>query len=79
MKEKEFESIIILKVQDLVSLILNKDNIEMQEALAFLYQSKLYNALVDEGSKLWHLSTEKLLEMLLIEKETSELHYPDFV
>jgi len=54
MKEIEFESIIILKIQDLVALILKNENIEMQEALRYLYQSKLYFALVDEGSKLWH-------------------------
>jgi hypothetical protein len=44
-----------------------------------LYESKLYEKLADEKTKLWHLSSEKLLEILLLEKRTGELIYPDYV
>lgn len=79
MMNKEFELIVILKIQDLVALIMETNKVELVEALEYLYQSKLYTAMIDESTKLWHLSTEKLFEMLLIEKETFELIYPDFV
>ncbi len=79
MDDKVFESIIPLKVQDLVSLIIELKHFEFREALPYLYQSKVYEALSNEETKLWHLSTQKIFEMLEVEKQTNELIYPDFV
>ena len=75
----EFDTYVELKVQDLVSLIIEHEQLEFVKALQFLYESKLYSALLDESTKIWHLSNEKLFEMLKIEKQTNELKYPDFV
>jgi len=75
----EFDTYVELKVQDLVSLIIEHEQLEFVMALQFLYESKLYSALLDESTKIWHLSNEKLFEMLKIEKQTNELKYPDFV
>ncbi|MCX6308020.1 MAG: hypothetical protein NTY32_04005 [Bacteroidia bacterium] len=77
--ENEFDSFVELKIQSLVSLIVEHENLVFEDALQFLYESKLYNALLEEHSKIWHLSNEKLFEMLLNEKQTNELTYPDFV
>ena len=79
MKINEFDSILPFKIQDLVSLIIEIKNINFEEAVQFLYESKLYEALSDEKTKLWHLSSEKLLDMLLIEETTGKLIFPDFV
>lgn len=80
MTEGEFEILVGLKVKDLVAFIMLNNNIShMVDALQYLYESKLYLGLIDESTKLWHLSTEKLYDMLKIEKETNELVYPDFV
>jgi len=79
MVEKLFESIMPLKVEDLISLIVENKQFEFEIALQYLYDSKLYNALSVEETKLWHLSTEKLFDMLENEKDTDELIYPDFV
>jgi hypothetical protein len=79
MVDIEFESIVELKVQDLVSLIIECKSLAFEDALQYLYESKLYAALTDEGTKLWHLSTEKLFDMLKTEEETGKLIYPDFV
>jgi hypothetical protein len=79
MKINEFDSILPFKIQDLVSLIIEIKNINFEEAVQFLYESKLYEALSDEQTKLWHLSSEKLLDMLLIEETTGTLIFPDFV
>ncbi|MBU0488300.1 MAG: hypothetical protein KKA07_15905 [Bacteroidetes bacterium] len=79
MGRKEFESILTVKIQDLLSLIIDTRKLSFDEALVFLYKSKLYEALSDEETKLWHLSSQLLLEMLETEKQTNELIYPDFV
>jgi hypothetical protein len=79
MGKNEFESIMPLKVEDLISLIVEKKQFEFDIALSYLYDSKLYDALSTEETKLWHLSSEKLLDMLVAEKDTGELVYPDFV
>ncbi|MDD4971817.1 MAG: hypothetical protein PHT07_20515 [Paludibacter sp.] len=79
MEENVFESIMPLKVEDLVSLIVEKKQVDFDIALQYLYESKLYDALSIEETKLWHLSTEKLLDMLITEKNTGELVYPDYV
>ena len=78
-QETEFDSFIELKVQDLVSLIIEIKKLEFVDALQYLYESKLYIALVDDSTKIWHLSTEKLFDMLKNEKQTNRLEYPDFV
>jgi len=79
MFETEFDTFVELKIQGLVSLIIEHEKIGFEDAIQFLYDSKLYNALLEEHSKIWHLSNEKLFEMLLNEKQTNELTYPDFV
>jgi hypothetical protein len=79
MKKNVFESIMPLKVEDLISLIVEKHQLEFEAALIYLYDSKIYDALSVEETKLWHLSTEKLYDMLIVEKDTGELIYPDFV
>lgn len=80
MNDNEFEIIVELKVKDLVTLIkMNTNNNLLVDALQYLYESKLYQSLIREETKLWHLSAEKLFDMLIIEKETNELIYPDFV
>ena len=79
MEKSVFESIMPLKVEDLISLIVEKKQYEFDSALSYLYDSKLYDALSIEETKLWHLSSEKLFDMIVTEKETGELIYPDFV
>lgn len=79
MEDSVFESIMPLKVQDLISLIVEKRQFDFDIALQYLYESKLYDALSTEDTKLWHLSSEKLYDMLVTEKDTGELIYPDFV
>jgi len=79
MDKTEFEAIFPYKMQDLVSRIIETLKIEFDDAVQILYESDLYEALSKEETKLWHLSTEKLLEILLIEKTTGKLIFPDYV
>jgi hypothetical protein len=79
MQKAEFETLIELKVQDLVSLLMHNEAMQFMDALPYLYATELYAALTNEQTKLWHLSTEKLYEMLKNEKLNNKLEYPDFV
>jgi hypothetical protein len=74
-----FHSFLPIKIQDLTSLIMQRKQYEFREALHYLYSSLLYEALSNEETKLWHLSSEKLLDMLENEKLTHTLIYPDYV
>ena len=79
MENEVFRPIIPLKIQDLTSLIIERKQIEFQKAIQYLYSSKLYEALSNEETKLWHLSIEKLFDMLENEKRTHKIIFPDFV
>lgn len=79
MEDKIFESILELKIADVVSIIMERKNLEFEDALQYLYISELYKALITECTKLWHLSVEKLFDILEREKLTNVLTYPDFV
>lgn len=79
MEKDKFNAIFPLKIQSLISLIMENKSLNFDDALDFLYQSKLYTVLSDEETKLWHLSSEKLFEILEIEKKTKKIVFPDFV
>ena len=79
MDNNVFKSIIPLKIQDIISIIKERKQFNFQNALHYLYESKLYDALSIEDTKLWHLSSEKLFDMLENEKLTQEIIFPDYV
>jgi hypothetical protein len=79
MDKSEFEPLIELKIQDLVALVMDRENNSFEQALRYVYESELFKYLTDESTKLWHLSTEKLLDMLIGEKENKQLIFSDYV
>lgn len=79
LETKNYSTLIPYKISELTALILVKNKLEFAEALKFLYESELYKYLSDETSKLWHLSAEKLFDMLECEKKNNDFQFPDFV
>ena len=65
-----FNMIMIIKVQNLLTSIKNYYNISYQESIKELYNSKLYQLLEEEDTKMWYFSSEQLFKMLIEEKET---------
>lgn len=61
---------IIKKIQVISTFIKNHFNVSYDEARKMLYNSKLYNALEDEETKMWYYSSYDLFKMFLEEKET---------
>ena len=70
MSNKNFNMIMIIKVQALTTSIKNYFDVTYNEAMKELYKSKLYKLLEDEETKMWYYSNFDLFNMFLEEKET---------
>jgi len=77
MDKEKFKGLMILIVPQLIEEIVKRDNIEEDEAIRSLYTSKLYAALEDEETKVWHYSPRMLYEMYHGEMTTGELEFPE--
>ncbi len=71
--------IIPYKVKDIVLLIMKNKKMMFLNAIDYLYSSNLYEYLNNEESKLWHLSSSKLFDLLEEEKQNNFFELPDFV
>lgn len=79
MTNPNYTSIIPYKISEITSLIIENKKIKFEDAINYLYLSKLYDFLSDEKTKLWHLSSYKLFELLEKEKQSNNFDFPDFV
>ena len=79
MDKPEFDSVIELKIGDIIALVIDIKAFDFEKAIEQLYKSGLYRLLIQENTKLWHLSSEKLFDMLVYEKENKQLILPDYV
>ena len=77
MSQEQFAAILPYISADLINMICNKKEITEEEAIIKLYTSKLYAALEQEDTKLWHYSTEMLYWLLEQEERTGAICYPD--
>lgn len=55
-------------IKELVATIMTKKSLRLEDALYYLYSSKLYETLLDESTKMWYLSTLSLYDFLEKEK-----------
>lgn len=55
-------------MRDLVEMVMRKKALPLEDALYYIYSSRLYKALLDENTKLWYSSTLYLYEDLKKEK-----------
>lgn len=63
----EFKALLEIIVPRLVIYVAEHKHISYENALIKVYESKLYESLEDESTKLWHLSIPMLFD--LYEKE----------
>jgi hypothetical protein len=69
MEEKNLERTMLpFKLQQLITMIIQRKGFSLEDALQYLYSSELYKNLSTESSSLWFLSTLNLYEMLKKEK-----------
>lgn len=77
MSDKKFESMLMLIVPKIIQLILENHNCSDVKATEMLYNSKLYEKLEQEDTKLWHLSPLTLFEMFDEEQEHGTFVFPE--
>lgn len=77
MDEKFSAMLSIILVPQIMELIITKEKMDEDEALEAFYQSKTYELLSKEDSKLWHLSPLAIYTIWKEEQETGELVLPE--
>jgi hypothetical protein len=73
----QFKGIRELLVPLVIREIMQRRNINEDEAFRLLYTSFLYSKLEKEATKLWHLSPRALCELLTEELETGRITFPE--
>ncbi len=64
-------------ISNLCEMISDKQKISEEEATKKLYNSKLYEYLEKEDTKVWHYSTLTLYNLLLEGEQTGKITFPD--
>ena len=77
MDEKFSALLSVVLVPQIMELIINKEQINEDQALEAFYQSKTYDLLSKEESKLWHLSPLAIYFIWKEEQKTGELVIPE--
>lgn len=68
MKQTTEEAILPFKVLELAEIISEKKRLSLEDALFYLYNSDLYNDLINPNLKLWYYSGSQLYDYLEEEK-----------
>mgnify|MGYP001554435028 CR=1 FL=1 len=69
MKEEPLGKLMLpYKIQQVLNVIIEKEGLDINEAIGFLYSSNLYQKLSNDFSYLWRLSPFNLFERLMHEK-----------
>lgn len=77
MNEDQFSAMLAIIVPPIIEQIIKNSNVDDEKAISSFYQSKLYQELSDEESKLWHYSPMTLYAMYQDELLTGSYDYPE--
>lgn len=77
MDEKTGAILSVALIPEIVNLIVENENLDDISATNAFYQSKVYELLSIEETKLWHYSALTIYKMYKIEKETGEIKFPE--
>jgi hypothetical protein len=77
MNEDQFSAMLAIIVPPVIEQIVKNSNVDEVNAISHFYQSRLYQELSDEESKLWHYSPMTLYTMYQDELLTGSYHYPE--
>ena len=76
--DKKFDSILsIALIPQTIALIVEKDGVDDITAINEFYQSKIYDLLSKEETKMWHYSPMTVYMMWKHEKETGTIMFPE--
>jgi hypothetical protein len=77
MDTDKFAGILKMIVPSIVARYMKERSASWDVAIERLYNSKLYKAVEDESTVLWHLSPLLLCDLLIEELETGTLTFPE--
>lgn len=77
MNNKKFEAVLILIIPDVIKLIVENYSCDEITASEKFYNSKVYENLENESTKLWHFSPLTLFNMFDEEQKTGDFVYPE--
>ncbi len=77
MNEDQFSAMLAIIVPPIIEQIIKNSNVDAKKVISRFYQSKLYQELADETSKLWHYSPMTLYTMYQDELLTGSYDYPE--
>ena len=78
MNKEKFTALLPVFVTDLLKKIIEQKEISQDEAISLLYSSRLYMYLGNEQTKVWHYSTEKLLQLFEEEMNFGKFELPEY-
>ncbi len=76
MNKDEFATFLAVTTPDIISKIMDKYNLSEDEASSLFHKSKLYQMLEEEKTKVWHYSSEMIVE-LLDREQKGNLIFPE--
>lgn len=77
MEQKKFEAVLKLLIPQVIHLIAENGRIDEVTASRDFYNSKVYELLENEETKLWHFSPLTLFNMYDDEIKTGVLNFPE--
>lgn len=77
MERKKFEAVLMLLVPQVIHLITENSRDDEIAATKAFYESKVFESLEDEETKLWHLSALTLFNMYDEEQKTGDFTFPE--
>lgn len=77
MNEDQFSAMLAIIVPPIIDKITQNSNVGEEVAISRFYQSKLYQELSQESSKLWHYGPMALYTMFQDELLTGSYDYPE--
>ena len=75
--DKNISSIIAMITPGILNLLISNRGLELEEAAGLLYNSRLYETLEDEKTKVWRLSYPLLYNLLEEELTTGKITFPE--
>ena len=76
--DERFSAILSVSlIPQIVSLIIDKERVDENTAINMFYESKTYDFLSNEDTKMWHYSPLMIYHIWKSEKETGEVIYPE--
>ena len=77
MDEKFNALLSVVIIPEVIKIIINKETMDELKAISEFYNSKTYDLLSKEESKIWHYSPLTIYVMWKGEKETGEILFPE--